>query len=99
MLGVVITYNIFHVYIALIFIALGLGLFMPTISSLIVGLVSEDRRGWVLGVNQSVSAMSRIVGPIIAGILFEFIGKNSPYLFGCIVLLIVLLFYKKIFSK
>ena len=99
MLGVAITYNIVHVYIALIFIAFGLGLFMPTISSLIAGLVSEDRRGWVLGVNQSVSAMSRIIGPIIAGILFDFVGKNSPYFFGCILLLITLLFYNKIFSK
>ena len=99
MLGVAITYNIIHVYIALVFIAIGLGLFMPTISSLIVGLVSADRRGWVLGVNQSVASLSRILGPIIAGFLFEFIGKDSPYFFGCIVLLIVLLFYKNIFSK
>ena len=92
MLGVALTYNIYQIYFALVFIAVGLGLFMPTISSLIIEIVSSDRRGWVLGVNQSVSSMSRIIGPIIAGILFEFIGKDIPYIFGFIVLLIVLLF-------
>ena len=93
------TYSVIHVYIALTFIAVGLGLFMPTISSLIVNLVAEDRRGWVLGVNQSVSSISRIFGPLIAGILFEAYGKNMPYLFGAFILLLTMIFYKKIFIK
>ena len=99
MFGVAITYNIFHVYIALTFIAVGLGFFMPTISSLIVNLVSEEKRGWVLGVNQSVSSISRILGPLFAGILFEIYGKNVPYIFGGLILIITIVFYKKIFSK
>ena len=99
MFGVSMTYSVIHVYIALTFIAVGLGLFMPTISSLIVNLVAEDRRGWVLGVNQSVSSISRIFGPLIAGILFEAYGKNMPYLFGAFILLLTMIFYKKIFIK
>ncbi len=99
MLGIAITYNIYHVYISLFFIALGLGLFMPTISSLIVSVVSEERRGWVLGVNQSVSSISRIVGPITAGLLFEFYGKDMPYIFGFVVLIMLLILYKKFFIK
>ena len=99
MFGVAITYNIFHVYIALTFIAVGLGFFMPTISSLIVNLVSEEKRGWVLGVNQSVSSISRILGPLFAGFLFEIYGKNVPYIFGGLILIITIVFYKKIFSK
>ncbi|MBF87075.1 MAG: hypothetical protein CMJ14_03635 [Pelagibacterales bacterium] len=99
MFGVSMTYSVIHVYIALTFIAVGLGLFMPTISSLIVNLVAEDRRGWVLGVNQSVSSISRIFGPLIAGILFEAYGKNMPYFFGAFILLLTMIFYKKIFIK
>jgi len=99
MLGIALSSNLYQAYFSMALIAIGLGLFLPTIASLIIGSVSVERRGWVLGVNQSVSALSRILGPAIAGILFEFIGKDSPYIFGFIILLVTILFYKKIFIK
>ena len=73
--------------------------FLPTISTLIVNIVSEDRRGWVLGVNQSVSSLSRIIGPAIAGFLFEFYGKNSPYIFGSIILILFLLIFRDFIKR
>ena len=94
MLSVAISYLNYHAYISMSLIALGLGFFLPTISTLIVNIVSEDRRGWVLGVNQSVSSLSRIIGPAIAGFLFEFYGKNSPYIFGSIILILFLLIFR-----
>ena len=93
MLSVAISYLNYHAYISMSLIAFGLGFFLPTISTLIVNIVSEDRRGWVLGVNQSVSSLSRIIGPAIAGFLFEFYGKNSPYVFGSIILILFLLIF------
>jgi MFS family permease len=75
-------------------IAFGLGVFMPTISTLIVNIVSEQRRGWVLGVSQSVSSLARIIGPAIAGIFFELIGKNSPYIIGGLSLLLILIMFR-----
>ena len=93
MLSVAISYLNYHAYISMLLIAFGLGFFLPTISTLIVNIVSEDRRGWVLGVNQSVSSLSRIIGPAIAGFLFEFYGKNSPYIFGSIILILFLLIF------
>ena len=94
MLSVAISYLNYHAYISMSLIAFGLGFFLPTISTLIVNIVSEDRRGWVLGVNQSVSSLSRIIGPAIAGFLFEFYGKNSPYIFGSIILILFLLIFR-----
>ena len=94
MLSVAISYLNYHAYISMSLIAFGLGFFLPTISTLIVNIVSEDRRGWVLGVNQSVSSLSRIIGPAIAGFLFEFYGNNSPYIFGCIILILFLLIFR-----
>tara|TARA_B100001029_G_scaffold86915_1_gene71325 strand:- start:237 stop:1391 length:1155 start_codon:yes stop_codon:yes gene_type:complete len=94
MLSVAISYLNYHAYISMLLIAFGLGFFLPTISTLIVNIVSEDRRGWVLGVNQSVSSLSRIIGPAIAGFLFEFYGKNSPYIFGSIILILFLLIFR-----
>ena len=99
MLSVSISYLNYHDYFSMALIAFGLGLFMPTISTLIVNIVSEDRRGWILGVNQSVSSLARIIGPAIAGILFEFYGKNSPYIFGSLILLLFLASLRNFIKK
>ena len=99
MLSVAISYLNYHAYISMLLIAFGLGFFLPTISTLIVNIVSEDRRGWVLGVNQSVSSLSRIIGPAIAGFLFEFYGKNSPYIFGSIILILFLLIFRNFIKR
>jgi len=61
---------------------------------LIVNIVSEQRRGWVLGVSQSASSLARIIGPAIAGIFFELIGKNSPYIIGGLSLLFILIMFR-----
>tara|TARA_Y100001970_G_scaffold3191_1_gene3720 strand:- start:3191 stop:4345 length:1155 start_codon:yes stop_codon:yes gene_type:complete len=99
MLSVAISYLNYHAYISMSLIAFGLGFFLPTISTLIVNIVSEDRRGWVLGVNQSISSLSRIIGPVIAGFLFEFYGKNSPYIFGSIILILFLLIFRNFIKR
>ena len=99
MLSIAISYLSYHAYLSMSLIAFGLGLFLPTISTLVVNIVSEDRRGWVLGVNQSVSSLSRIIGPAIAGFLFEFYGKNSPYIYGCLILILFLLIFKNFIQK
>ena len=99
MLSVSISYLNYHAYFSMALIAFGLGLFMPTISTLIVNIVSEDRRGWILGVNQSVSSLARIIGPAIAGVLFEFYGKNSPYIFGSFILLLFLASLRNFIKK
>ncbi len=99
MLSVAFSYLNYHAYISMALIAFGLGLFMPTISTLIVNIVSENRRGWVLGVNQSVSSLARIIGPALAGVLFELYGKNSPYISGGLILLIFLLIFINFIKK
>ena len=99
MLCVSISFMSYHAYISMAFIAFGLGFFMPTISTLIVNIVSEERRGWVLGVSQSVSSLARIIGPAMAGILFELYGKNTPFISGSLILLLFLLIFRNFIKK
>ena len=99
MLCIALSYLYYHAYLSMALIAFGLGLFMPTISTLVINIVSEDRRGWVLGVNQSISSLARIIGPAMAGILFEFYGKNSPYIFGGIILFLFLIIFRNFIKK
>jgi len=41
-----------------------------------------QEQGEVMGVAQSVGSLSRVLGPITAGALFESFGRNSPFLWG-----------------
>ena len=99
MLGIWLSAEIIHAVLSMMLIAVGLGLFLPTVMALIVNIVSEDRKGWVLGITQSSSALARIIGPALAGGFFEFIDKNSPYLIGGIFLLLVLVIFRKYIFK
>jgi predicted MFS family arabinose efflux permease len=65
---------------ALAFLVVGQGLFTPTLSSVIAGAVDPTSRGEAFGVQQSASALGRIAGPVLAGLLFQHIGVGSPYI-------------------
>ena len=50
--------------------AVGQGLASPSLHSLISRGTSEDEQGFVLGTNQSMSALARAVGPSLAGWIY-----------------------------
>jgi len=79
-----------------IFLSIGTGIFQPTVLSLISEVTPEDEQGVTLGVNQSVSAMARVLGPLWGGFAFEFLGYPYPFLTGAaftLIIFIVTLFY------
>jgi MFS family permease len=63
-------------------LVVGQGLAMPALTAAFAGRARVDRRGGVLGVQQSASGMARVVGPIAGGFAFERLGAPSPYLAG-----------------
>ena len=65
-------------------LALGMGATQPSINSLISRRAGADRQGEVMGVAQSAGALSRVLGPIAAGALFAEFGRNSPFLWGAV---------------
>jgi DHA1 family tetracycline resistance protein-like MFS transporter len=63
-------------------LALGMGATQPSINSLISRRAGADRQGEVMGVAQSIGALSRVLGPVAAGALFAEFGRRSPFLWG-----------------
>ena len=63
-------------------LAIGMGAMQPSLNSLISRRAGAEEQGEVMGVAQSVGSLSRVLGPIIAGALFEAFGRNSPFLWG-----------------
>nr|WP_303683697.1 MFS transporter [Brevundimonas naejangsanensis] len=62
--------------------ACGMSLAMPNISALISRSSPPDRQGAMLGLNMAAGSMARIVGPIIAGVLYSAVGPDWPFLVG-----------------
>jgi len=58
--------------------AVGRGICQPPMMSLVSLAADESSRGLVLGVFQSTASAARIVGPIAAGLLYDF-GAPLPY--------------------
>lgn len=72
-------------------LALGMGAMQPSINSLISRRAGAQQQGEVMGVAQSVGSLSRVLGPIVAGLLFTQFGRQSPFLWGALLVLGALL--------
>jgi DHA1 family tetracycline resistance protein-like MFS transporter len=69
-------------------LAIGMGFNQPAISSLVSLEAGAMEQGGILGVNQSVGSLARIVGPGIAGIAFDWSGPSAPYVLGALAMAI-----------
>ncbi|MFM8313247.1 MAG: MFS transporter, partial [Deltaproteobacteria bacterium] len=70
-----------------IFSAIGSGLTNPSFSSLLSQAVDRDEQGGVLGIGQSLAALGRVVGPSLAGVLFER-GTAIPFWVGSVIVFV-----------
>jgi DHA1 family tetracycline resistance protein-like MFS transporter len=66
------------------FLALGMGAMQPSLNSLISRRAGAEEQGEVMGVAQSVASLSRVLGPLLAGLLFAGLGRDSPFLCGMV---------------
>lgn len=76
---------------------MGFAFLTPSAQSLISRLSDPAKQGEILGVNQSASAMARILGPLVSITLF-FLGPSHilPYVFGACLLAGVLVLSMRI---
>lgn len=68
--------------VSLALLAFGQGVASPSITALVADASPLDRRGEALGYQQSVGAFARVVGPIMAGAMFDHVGVAAPYIAG-----------------
>lgn len=65
---------------------LAIDILRPTIGTQMSKL-AKDQQGYVAGLNSAFTSLGNIVGPIVAGVLFD-IEINAPYTLAAVVLLI-----------
>lgn len=81
-------------YISLIFIFVGMALFNASSMSLASHEAEEHEKGAVLGVVQSMQALGRSFGPMVAGVMYDF-HQTVPFIIGgAMVILLLVLFIR-----
>jgi predicted MFS family arabinose efflux permease len=70
---------------ALAVLALGHGTASPSLSTLISHQGGPGEQGRLLGMNQSLSALGRVVGPVWGGVALAHVGSGAPFLSGAVV--------------
>ncbi len=67
---------------AMALMPIGGALLFPATTSLVAGRAERGRTGTVLGVQQSVGGVARMLGPLWAGFAFQHLGPGSPFWFA-----------------
>jgi MFS family permease len=65
----------------------GFGLNNPSVGSLISRSAPVDQQGAYLGLQQSLASLARMLGPALAGLVFDALGPRSPFFASAFVLL------------
>ncbi|RME25196.1 MAG: MFS transporter [Deltaproteobacteria bacterium] len=74
-----------------VIIAIGQGISTPSLQALISKGTSPDEQGFVMGTNQSMSALGRVIGPAMSGVIFQHLGPPMPFLLAAGLLFLALL--------
>lgn len=68
--------------VSLLAVGVGWGLLAPSLQSLVSRRALPNEQGEVLGVNQSASALSRVIGPVAAGWAYGALGPGLGFVAG-----------------
>ena len=70
------------VILGLLALTVGQGLVQTTMTSTLAGAADPNRRGELLGAQQSAAGLARVIGPILGGALLGAADSGLPYLVG-----------------
>jgi MFS transporter, DHA1 family, tetracycline resistance protein len=76
--GVIALFPVYAVVLGVApFLAFGTGVLLPNMAALQT-FNAPNRRGQVLGLNQSATALGGVLGPLACGLLFQHLHPNAP---------------------
>jgi DHA1 family tetracycline resistance protein-like MFS transporter len=81
-LGIVLVPSFWMLFPLAVVSGIGSSLIMPTLNALIANQAPEGGQGRVQGVSTSVSSISNVIGPLLAGLFYDRISHLSPYTFA-----------------
>lgn len=88
MLFIGLAQNVLMLYVGLFFMASGSALIIPCVTALASLLTPAEAQGHSMGIFRSLGALARIIGPLLACVLYWQLGSSAPYLLGIVLLII-----------
>lgn len=86
--------HIFYFATCLSFLFVGMGLISPSLNGCISLLARRTEQGETLGANQSLSALGRVIGPMIGAWLYSQVNPKAPfYLSGLLLIVGLIVFF------
>lgn len=73
-------------------LSFGTGILQPTILSLVSKYAPDEGQGAILGLNQSLASLARVLGPLWGGFAFDYLGYQFPFLTGAAFTFMALIF-------
>ena len=75
-------------YGGLFFLSIGSAMAIPTLTSLVSLYTPAEHQGRSLGIFRSLGALARVIGPLVASLIYWKHGSAYPYLWGSLFLLL-----------
>lgn len=72
--------------LAILLIPVGTALLFPTSTSIVSRRAPDDQVGMILGVQQAFGGVARLVGPLWAGAVFQYVGIRWPFWIAALVM-------------
>jgi ferrochelatase len=72
----------FLLYVGLFFLAVGSSMAIPCLTTLVSLYTPSEQQGHSIGIFRSLGALARVIGPIIASLIYWKYGSSSPYFLG-----------------
>jgi len=80
-----------QIWAGLVPFGIGVGLFNPTVSSMVSTTASANERGAVMGQYQAATAMGRFLGPAVSGLMYSKISMAAPFGLGALIMVPVVI--------
>ena len=91
LLGVTLTDSVTMFAVALVPVALGVGLGHPTVSSLVSQAAVRDEQGRMQGAAGAVESLGRTIGPVWGTAALQRFGEATPYVSAAALLMVTLI--------
>jgi ferrochelatase len=86
-------------YGGLFFLAVGSAMAIPTLTSLVSLNTPDHEQGQSIGIFRSLGSLGRVVGPILASVIYWRMGSHYPYILGAIFIVFPVIILSKVNSK
>lgn len=77
-------------YFGLFFLSVGSSFIIPCLTSLVSLYAPKENQGQAIGLYRSLGALGRVIGPLVAAVIYWHYNSAAPYLVGALALLIPL---------